>query len=69
MLVGVFIEAEKERAMLHRFIETLRQNNGPSKFEKYFIAIQRDGRFGHPSMSEARRDYAASLDLGGYKIG
>ena len=55
--------------MLHRFIETLRYNNGPSKFEKYFIAIQRDGRFGHPSMSEARRDYAASLDLGGYKVG
>ena len=69
MLVGAFTGAEKERAMIHRFIEALRQNKGPSKFEKYFITIQRDGRFGHPSMSEARRDYGASLDFGGYRLG
>ena len=55
--------------MIHRIIETIRNSNGPSKFEKYFINIQRDGRFGHPSVAEARKDYAVSIGFEGHPFG
>ena len=43
--------------MLHKFINSIRHYNPSSGFDAYYVNLQKDGRTGLPTASEARSDF------------